>query len=86
MSVAAAAAALLTGFLGSDTTLLFTLRRHEKQLSNLDSRFRDCMNQKEVRRQKTEIFSFHETKRTRLLGWLPIGIVSTNASCIITNI
>jgi hypothetical protein len=82
MSVAAAAAAFLTGFLGSDTTLLFTLRRHEKQLSDLERRFRDCMDQKEARRQKTRIISFHEEKRTRLLGWLSIGFVSANSPCV----
>jgi hypothetical protein len=79
VSVTGAIAALLTGFLGSNTTLLLSLRNHQEQLSNLEDQFVSCMKQKEGRRQKTEIISFHETKPTYLLGWFSIGIVSTSA-------
>jgi hypothetical protein len=79
VSVAGAAAAFLTGFLGSNTTLLLALRYHTDQLLDLERRFRTCIEEKEGRRQKTRIVSFHETKPTYLLGWFSIGLVSVNA-------
>ncbi len=77
VSVAGAIATSLTGFLGSSNTLLLSLRNHQDKLADLERRFRTCMEQKENRRQKTRIVSFHETKPTYLLRWFSIGLVST---------
>jgi hypothetical protein len=79
VSLAGAVAAFLTGFLGSNTTLLLSLRNQQERLSDLEDRFIDCMREKENRRQKTDIISFSETKPTKLLGWLSIGLVSVSA-------
>ena len=65
----------MTGFLGSSTGLLLSLTSYGKQLSDLDERFVLCMKEKECRRQKTEIVAFCETKPTRVLGWLSVGLV-----------
>jgi hypothetical protein len=75
MSVIGALVAFLTGFLGSNNTLLLSLRNDQAQLTDLERRFRYCMELKERRGQKTEIISFCETKPTYVLGWLSIGIV-----------
>jgi len=82
VSVAGAIAAFLTGFLGSSTPLLLSLRNNRPELSDLEERFAKCMEQKEDRKQKAEIISFHETKPTYLLGWFSIGLVSMNSSYI----
>lgn len=77
MSIAGAVVAFLTGFLGSNTTLLLSLKSHQDQLSDLATRFRSCMAQKERQSQKVKIVSFYEKKPTYLLGWLSIGLVSS---------
>ncbi|KAH7010885.1 uncharacterized protein B0I36DRAFT_257304 [Microdochium trichocladiopsis] len=77
VSVFGAAAAFLTGFLGSKNTLLLSLRNHRPQLADLEIRFRRRMNPIESRRQKTEIVSFCESMDTYLLGWLWIGPIVT---------
>lgn len=41
ISFAGATVSFLTGFLGSNTTLLLTLRSQEKYLSDLEGEFRD---------------------------------------------
>ena len=82
MSLVGAAAAFLTGFLGSNTTLLFSLRDQKDELSDLEERFRSCINEKGNRRQKSKIISFHETKPTLLLGWFSIGLLSATAPSI----
>lgn len=66
---------LMTRFLGSDPTLLLSLGRHAKQLSNLADTFESCIAENERRRSKFRIISFYETKPTYLLGWLSIGQV-----------
>lgn len=65
----------MTGFLGSDPTLLLSLTSHGDQLSNLADRFQSCIAANERGQQKFPIISFYETKPTYLLGWLPIGLV-----------
>ncbi|KAJ5808827.1 vegetative incompatibility protein HET-E-1 [Penicillium riverlandense] len=67
--------ARVTGFFGSNTGLLLSLTSHRERLSDLDVRFVECMKEKEGRRQKTEIVAFCETKPTRVLGWLSVGLV-----------
>jgi len=82
VSLVGAAAAFLTGFLGSNTTLLLALRNHHGQLSDIEDRFIQRLKEKESRWKKTDIVSFNETKPTYLLGWLSIGLVSVFAQRI----
>jgi len=84
VSLAGAAAAFLTGFLGSNTTLLLALRNHQHRLSDLEDRFIERVKEKESRRGKTEIVSFSETKPTCLLGWFSIGLVGVSASRLVS--
>ena len=79
VSIAAAVLAFVTGFLGSDTTLLMSLRRDEPQLSDLADRFGECIAEKKRRHQNIEIINFFETMPTYLLGCLSIGLVSLHA-------
>ncbi|KAH8878672.1 hypothetical protein GQ53DRAFT_81806 [Thozetella sp. PMI_491] len=89
VSVLGAVMAFLTGFLGSNATLLLSLKSHQDQLSDLADAFRTSMaqkedrRQKEGRRQKAKIKSFYETKPTYLLGWLSIGLVVTRDSATV---
>ncbi|KAI0413187.1 hypothetical protein F5X98DRAFT_391141 [Xylaria grammica] len=69
LSVAGSIVALLTSFFGSNTELLFFLRRHSTQLSDLESSFRES-------HLKAKIFSFCETKPSYALGCFSIGLVS----------
>ncbi|KAH7111684.1 vegetative incompatibility protein HET-E-1 [Dactylonectria estremocensis] len=80
VSRAGSIAAYLTGFLGSDMGLLLTMTSHQKQLSDSEERFIDCMKQKEDRRQKTGIVAFCETKPTYLLRWLSLGLIVSRDS------
>ncbi|KAJ5730165.1 vegetative incompatibility protein HET-E-1 [Penicillium malachiteum] len=75
ISILGTVAARVTGFLGSNTGLLLSLAGNRTQLSDLDVRFVQCMKDKEVRRQKTEIVAFCEGKPTRMLGWLSVGLI-----------
>jgi hypothetical protein len=79
-----AVAARMTGLLGSSTGLLLSLTSYREQLSDLDVRFVQCMKEKESRRQKTEIVAFCETKPTRVLGWLSVGLVG--ATVLVRNL
>ena len=79
-SLAAAAVAFLTSFLGSHTGLLLSLGIHNSQLSDLQDLFGRCMEQKNARGQKTNIISFHETKPTYILGYFSVGVVSISPS------
>lgn len=79
VSRAGSLAAYLTGFLGSDTSLLLALASHRNQLSDLEDRFIACMNHKRRRRDKTRIASFYETKPT-YLGCLSLGVVRAHVS------
>jgi hypothetical protein len=72
-SIRGAIVAFFTKFLGSDATLLLALRDQGQELSNLEDDFVKCM------KQKTQIISFYEKRRTFLLGLFPIGLVSTSA-------
>ncbi|EQL01948.1 NACHT and WD40 domain protein [Ophiocordyceps sinensis CO18] len=79
VSRAGSLAAYLTGFLGSDTSLLLALASHRNQLSDLEDRFIACMNHKRRRRDKTRIASFYETKPT-YLGCLSLGVIVSRDS------
>lgn len=68
LSIAGALLSQLTGFLGSNDTLLLNLRRNHSQLSDLEDRFRPLVKHKPV-------LSFYERKSTYLLGF-SIGCVS----------
>ncbi|GAW23019.1 hypothetical protein ANO14919_125670 [Xylariales sp. No.14919] len=68
LSVAGSIVALLTSFFGSNTELLFFLRRHSTQLSDLESSFRES-------HLKAKIFSFCETKPSYALGCFSIGLI-----------
>lgn len=74
-SIAGAMLAALTGFLGSDTTLLLSLKNHGAQLSNLVDAFDSRIAPNERRQRKVPITSFYETKKTYLLG-VSLGVVS----------
>ncbi|KAM3470248.1 hypothetical protein MY5147_006515 [Beauveria neobassiana] len=78
VSIAGAALAALTGFLGSDTTLLLSLKNHGAQLSNLTDTFDSSIAPNERRERKIPIISFYETKKTYLLG-LSLGVVHADA-------
>ncbi|OAQ89063.1 armadillo-type fold domain-containing protein [Purpureocillium lilacinum] len=82
-SVAGAILAFATRLLGSDTTLLLSLKSHDAQLSNLAARFRSVVVQNERRGQETRIISFYETKPTYLLGWLSLGRVVARDSAVV---
>ncbi|KGQ03263.1 Protein SERAC1 [Beauveria bassiana D1-5] len=79
VSIAGAALAALTGFLGSDTTLLLSLKNHGAQLSNLTDTFDSSIAPNERRERKIPIISFYETKKTYLLG-LSLGVVVSRDS------
>ncbi|RWA04714.1 hypothetical protein EKO27_g10397 [Xylaria grammica] len=68
LSVAGSIVALLTSFFGSNTELLFLLRRYSTQLSDLESSFRTSHG-------KAKIFSFYETKPSYALGCFSIGLI-----------
>lgn len=74
MSIVAVVLASVTGFLGSDTTLLMSLKSHGAQLSNLRRSF-DKVVAKNEQHQKITIISFYETMATYFLGWLYAGVV-----------
>ncbi|KGQ09559.1 Protein NLRC5 [Beauveria bassiana D1-5] len=78
-SIAGAALAALTGFLGSDTTLLLSLKNHGAQLSNLADAFDSRIAPNGRRQQRVRITSFYETKKTYLLG-LSLGVVVSRDS------
>jgi hypothetical protein len=65
--------ALVTGYLGSSTALLFTLQHHSRQLSDLDSRFDDV---REKFDDEAKIYSICEAHRTYILGYISVGLVS----------
>ncbi|CEF84083.1 unnamed protein product [Fusarium graminearum] len=67
LSTPAALLSQLTGFLGSNKTLLLNLRRNHSQLSDLEDRFRPLV-------QFKPVISFYETKPAYLLG-LSIGCI-----------
>jgi hypothetical protein len=69
VSIAGAALAALTGFLGSDTTLLLSLKNHEAQLSNLVDTFDSRIAPNVRRERKVPITSFYETKKTYHSGF-----------------
>ncbi|EJP63492.1 peptidase C14 [Beauveria bassiana ARSEF 2860] len=79
VSIAGAALAALTGFLGSDTTLLLSLKNHGAQLSNLADTFDSRIAPNVRRERKVPITSFYETKKTYLLG-LSLGVVVSRDS------
>ncbi|KAK4074611.1 hypothetical protein Purlil1_12940 [Purpureocillium lilacinum] len=84
VSVAGAVLAFVTGgVLGSDATLLLSLKSHDGQLSNLAARFRSCVAQNENRGRRVQIISFYETKSMYLLGWLSIGRVVPRYSAVV---
>ncbi|KAL3952385.1 hypothetical protein ACCO45_012328 [Purpureocillium lilacinum] len=83
VSVAGAVLAFVTRVLGSDATLLLSLKSHDGQLSNLAARFRSCVAPNENRGRRVQIISFYETKSMYLLGWLSIGRVVPRYSAVL---
>ncbi|KAJ2968352.1 hypothetical protein NQ176_g9220 [Zarea fungicola] len=81
VSNAGTALAWVTGFLGSDTTLVRSLNTHNTNLSNLSQRFEDCKAPGQDGVQKFRVRSFYETKPTYLLG-LSLGIVVSRDSAV----
>lgn len=79
LSMLAAALAFVSSILGSDTTLLYTLREGSQQLLDLERRFRLLVTGQEGRREKLEIVSFWETLPTRAFRLFSIGKVSASA-------
>ncbi|KAJ3488535.1 hypothetical protein NLG97_g6181 [Lecanicillium saksenae] len=73
-SAAGALLASLTGILGSDTTLLLSLKTHDTGLSNLAASFDSCVASSDRRPRKVPVISFYETKKTYLLG-ISLGVV-----------
>ncbi|KAK2589724.1 hypothetical protein QQS21_012597 [Conoideocrella luteorostrata] len=82
VSTAAAILASVTAFLGSDSTLLLSLRSDEAQLSILANTFKSCISAMESRGKKLRIAAFYETKRTYLLRWSLGTIVSRNSATL----
>lgn len=80
VSVAGAVLAWMTGFLGSDTTLLLSLKSDDQQLSTLAANFKLCIaSSNKHRKENIRITSFYETKKTYLLG-VSLGVVSEGTS------
>ncbi|KAM3558268.1 hypothetical protein MY1884_004072 [Beauveria asiatica] len=82
VSVAGALLAWISGLLGSDMTLLLSLKRHDAQLSSLADAFRSRVAPNERRQRKVPITSFYETKKTYFLG-LSLGIVVSRGSAVV---
>jgi hypothetical protein len=78
VAFAGAVAAFITGFLGSSTTLLLSLKYGKNELDDLDDCFEACIAEKKARREETQLFSFYEEKQTLLFGWCSIGLVSVD--------
>lgn len=74
-SIFGAMLASATWFLGSDKTLLLSLREHDPSLSNLVDRFDACGRQRGPN-TPLRIRSFAENKSTYIFKWLCIGQVS----------
>ncbi|KAK5997958.1 Vegetative incompatibility HET-E-1-like protein [Cladobotryum mycophilum] len=69
-----ATVAYLTGYLGSDTGLLLSLRSNADMLVNLSKSFQDCVKRKYDNMSKiTRIISICERKPTYFLNWLYAG-------------
>lgn len=82
VSLAGAVLAWMTGFLGSDMTLLLSLKSNNQQLSTLAAKFKHCVASSNKRRQENiRISSFYETKKTYLLG-VSLGVVSEGISLL----
>ncbi|OTB11609.1 hypothetical protein K445DRAFT_26559 [Daldinia sp. EC12] len=83
MSLLAAMIASWTSFLGSDSTLLLSLRSHGSDLSDLEQAFKDRISRS---LQKTKVVSFYETKSTYILrGRLSVGLIvdrDSASSCV----
>ncbi|KAI1477675.1 armadillo-type protein [Daldinia eschscholtzii] len=83
MSLLAAIIASWTSFLGSDSTLLLSLRSHGSDLSDLEQAFKDRISRS---LQKTKVVSFYETKSTYILrGRLSVGLIvdrDSASSCV----
>ncbi|KAI9696924.1 MAG: hypothetical protein M1820_007999 [Bogoriella megaspora] len=86
LSRPAAVLALVSGVLGSDTTLLFALKRSSMDLFDLETKFRDAVHNQGGRREELKIVSFYENLPTRAFGLLSIGLVSTDALYLNTSI
>ncbi|OTB02461.1 hypothetical protein M426DRAFT_195206 [Hypoxylon sp. CI-4A] len=72
VSYLAARLASWTSFLGSDNTLLLSLRNDGQYLRSLEERFRVRVGN---RLTSDKIISFCETKPTLIFGWLSIGLI-----------
>ncbi|CAH0054140.1 unnamed protein product [Clonostachys solani] len=83
VSASGAVLAFMTGFLGSDTTLLQSLKSHDGQLSNLADRFQSRKVPNQDQPQKFQVISFYETKPTYLLGWQSLGLVVSRDSAAV---
>jgi hypothetical protein len=77
--MAAAALAVVSDVLGSDTTLLFTLRGRSIHLSDLEEEFRNLVISQKGRREQLQIVSFKENLPTRVFGLFSVGLVSVRA-------
>ncbi|KAJ2968714.1 hypothetical protein NQ176_g9048 [Zarea fungicola] len=82
ISIAGALLATMTGFLGSDATLLLSLRNHRDELSNLTEAFKSYMAPNDYRKRTVPIVSFFETKKTNILG-LSLGVVVSRDSATV---
>ncbi|KAE8442771.1 hypothetical protein EG329_002859 [Mollisiaceae sp. DMI_Dod_QoI] len=66
--------AFLTTFLGSDPYLPRSLKKDNRDLTQLEKRFDSCILQKEGK-EKIEIVSFYENMPTLIFNFISIGIV-----------
>ncbi|KAM3563321.1 hypothetical protein ARSEF4850_002388 [Beauveria asiatica] len=83
VSIAGAVLAWMTGLLGSNTTLLLSLKSNDQQLSTLAANFKQCIASSNKRRQENiRISSFYETKKTYLLG-LSLGVIVSQNSAVV---
>ncbi|OHE91579.1 hypothetical protein CORC01_13127 [Colletotrichum orchidophilum] len=72
LSTVGALLSQLTGFLGSNTSLILALRSRGSHLSELEDRFRVAINNAAL---QGRIISFYETRPTFMLGWFSVGLV-----------
>lgn len=73
--MAGTALAWITAFLGSDTTLVQSLRSHSAELSDLSRSFENCKAPGQDGVRNFRVRSFYETKPNYLFG-LSLGLVS----------
>ncbi|KAK3317361.1 hypothetical protein B0T19DRAFT_290469 [Cercophora scortea] len=74
LSLLGAIVAALSGFTGSASGVLLSLKHHEAQLSDLESSFRGSIEERK-RTHDVTIISFYEERPTMIFKWLSLGLI-----------